>query len=118
MQRPFGITILSVALGCLAIVGFTNGVLELLADRAFTSPIFAFFAFFYGITALVSAIALWGMRHWAYRAFLAWVGAAIATLLYYQLGLFQIPWLVFASFAAVIIVLLVVLARYVSEAIP
>lgn len=116
MQRPFGITILSVALGCLAVVGFTNGLLEFIADRTFTSPAFAFVAFFYGITALISAIALWGMKVWAYWAFLGWVGAAVLTLLYYQLYLFRLGWLSFSGAVAVVVLLLALLERYVRMA--
>ena len=118
MKRPLGITILSTALACLAAVGLVNGSVEFLADREFASPLFSGLAFLYGITALVSAVALWGMRRWAYQAFLVWIGAAVLTLLYFQLRLFRLGWLPFMLFGVFTIVLLLLLERYVRSTIP
>lgn len=115
MKRPFGIAVLSTALACLAVVGFANGLFELLADRALTSPAFGGIAFLYGITALLAAIALWGMRDWAYQAFLAWIGAAVLTLLYFQFRLFRLDWLPFILFGLFFIALLALLERYVRS---
>jgi uncharacterized membrane protein len=115
MKRPFGITMLCTALGCLAVVGFANGLFEFLADRALTSPSFGGIAFLYGITALLAAIGLWGMRHWAYEAFLTWVGAAVLTLLYFQFRLFRLDWLPFILFGVFFIALFVLLERYVRS---
>ncbi|MBI2361562.1 MAG: hypothetical protein HYV04_22080 [Deltaproteobacteria bacterium] len=113
MKRPLGITILSTALACLAIVGLVNGLFELTADRAFTSPVFAALTFFYGITALISSLALWGMRRWAYPAFLVWTGAAVLSLLYFQFLLFRFAWLPFILAGVVAVALLALLERYV-----
>ncbi|MBI2089617.1 MAG: hypothetical protein HYT78_12915 [Deltaproteobacteria bacterium] len=115
MKRPLGITILSTALACLAAVGLVNGFFEFFADREFASPVFSGLAFLYGITALVSAVALWGMRRWAYQAFLVWIGAAVLSLLYFQLRLFRLDWLPLMLFAVFAIVLFALLERYVRS---
>lgn len=118
MKRPAGITILSTALACLAAVGFVNGALEFFADRSVTSPVFAGVAFLYGVTALVSSVALWRMRHWAYRAFLFWIGAVVLTLLYFQFSLLQLAWFQVAWAGPLALVLLFLLERYVRGTIP
>jgi hypothetical protein len=88
-QRPTGIAILAVVLGWLALAGFGNAfVWRSIPDEALSqlsaapaipmlhaaaSPYFSAIAIAYGLTGLLSCVALWRMRPWASQAFVCWI---------------------------------------------
>ncbi|MDW3094427.1 MAG: DUF2127 domain-containing protein [Gammaproteobacteria bacterium] len=81
MKRPIGITISAIFLGWLTISGFGNAWM-IISDQSSETPKFiGVIAFLYGISALVSAIGLWGMRQWAIYAVRSWMGTCILFLI-------------------------------------
>ena len=87
-RRPTSITVLSILLAWLAVGGFGNAVVWNLqniqaAERQLQmyvgGRLFTVLALAYGVTALVTCVALWRMRSWAFRAYACW--ALISVLL-------------------------------------
>lgn len=90
-ERPFGATLMSLLLGCLAVAGFLNAFAWKAAAPAFDETLppllsvfiyvaqswrFTVLALAYGLTALAASIGIWRLRLWMVPAFLAWSLAA------------------------------------------
>jgi hypothetical protein len=92
LRRPTGVTWVALALVWFFVTGIGNlfvwrsippGVFppgSPLATfvAALNGPLFTSFFGFYGVTALVAAVAAWRMHRWMPRAFLVWSVAAVS----------------------------------------
>lgn len=84
VRRPTGFVVLAVLTGWLALAGFANAVVMLTFGRSAgygTVPL-GLLAVAYGITAAVACAGFLRVARWALAAYLAWVAAVLATLLY------------------------------------
>jgi hypothetical protein len=101
--RPMGATILAIVLGWLGVGGLLNAVgwpLVVNSDLMKSAPAefvarfppvlgsmwLSLCALAYGISALVTAIALWRLSPAAPKAYLAWVAAVVAVMIAMVLG--------------------------------
>ena len=60
-KRPVGFTVLALALGWLALAGFGHAAINVAREGRFYSPVIAFLAFDYGVTALVTMVGPFGV---------------------------------------------------------
>jgi hypothetical protein len=83
-KRPIGISLLSLALGWLALAGFLSavvfiapsGIRKFLELAAPGGRLWLFAgAVLYGTTAAAASVGLWRMAPWALRAFVLWTGS-------------------------------------------
>jgi uncharacterized membrane protein (DUF2068 family) len=92
MARPLGITVLSIALGWLALAGIGNAIVwntvtvqSMLAQipsgnrvsSVVGGPLFTVVAVSYALCAAAACIGLWRMRPWASKAYAAWSVTAL-----------------------------------------
>ncbi len=114
MKRKFGASILAGVLAFLSVVGFGNAY-AMFAEPGYGAPVLGILALLYGIAAFASAVGLWRMRKWAYRAFLSWVAVVLLMSVVMQLSYIHLPWLQWLGFWAVAGTGLWLLARYVRK---
>jgi hypothetical protein len=132
-KRPIGISLLSAALGWLAIAGFGNAVvwhtvpasmLSQLSDgaavdilRQAATPLFSALAFAYGATALYACVSLWRMRPVAARAFLWWSLTVVAVFIFFLVNSPRKLWMASLLMIIVVALFLWALLRYVLRAV-
>lgn len=73
MKRPGGITILSLLLGWLGIVGIMNAWFIFSGQSPDLEPAYGIGAVFYAASSLAACVGLWRMAPWAVRALHAWM---------------------------------------------
>lgn len=86
MKRPTGITLLSLLLGWLAIVGMVNAWFIFSGDFPHLDPVLGFVALMYAASALSSCIGLWQMKSWAPRALHSWMVICLLIFAGFALG--------------------------------
>ncbi len=81
MKRPFGITVLSLALGWLSFAGLV-GTFVFADESVFGSyaVMVGAASFAYGASALATSIGLWKHRSWARSALFVWMGSCVTIM--------------------------------------
>ncbi len=105
-QRPLGFALLAGCLAWLALAALGNIALN-------SAPLI--WASAYGVMAFISAIGLWRVAPWAYRAFLGWAAAVVLMMVGMETGAWRVPLFIFVPFLCFVIGLLFCGSLYIKR---